>query len=60
MIGIYKYQNKINGHIYIGKSIDIKRRQSGHKFSAYNENANDYNSQFHQAIRKYGLDMFDF
>lgn len=44
MIGIYKYENKINGHCYIGKSIDIERRQYNHKSSAYNEKAKDYNS----------------
>lgn len=60
MIGIYKYQNKLNGKVYIGQSIDIERRQYNHKSSAYNEKANDYNSQFHQAIRKYGLENFDF
>ena len=61
MIGIYKYQNKQNGHIYIGKSVDIKRRQYAHKSSAYNEKTSDYNSQFHKAIRKYGgIDAFDF
>lgn len=60
MIGIYKYQNKINGHIYIGQSVDINQRQKNHKSSAYNEKANDYNSQFHQAIRKYGIENFDF
>lgn len=60
MIGIYKYQNKQNGHIYIGKSVDIQKRQYCHKSSAYNEKAIDYNSQFHQAIRKYGLDSFEF
>lgn len=60
MIGIYKYQNKINGHCYIGQSINIERRQYGHKSSAYNKNADDYNSQFHQAIRKYGLENFDY
>lgn len=47
MIGIYKYQNKINNHIYIGKSIDIEQRQYNHKYSIGHENANDYNSQFH-------------
>jgi group I intron endonuclease len=60
MIGIYKYQNKLNGKIYIGQSVDITRRQYNHKSSAFNEKANDYNSQFHQAIRKYGLENFDF
>lgn len=60
MIGIYKYENKINHKCYIGQSIDIERRQYGHKSAAYNEKASDYNSQFHQAIRKYGFDNFDF
>lgn len=60
MIGIYKYTNKINGHIYIGQSINIEERQYQHKHSAYYEKAKDYNSQFHQAIRKYGLENFDF
>lgn len=60
MIGIYKYTNKINGKSYIGQSINIERRQYSHKSAAYNVNANDYNSQFHQAIRKYGLENFDY
>lgn len=60
MIGIYKYQNKINGHVYIGQSIDITQRQYNHKSSAFNQKSCDYNSQFHQAIRKYGLENFDF
>lgn len=60
MIGIYKYQNKLNGHVYIGQSIDITQRQYNHKSSAFNQKAQDYNSQFHQAIRKYGLENFDF
>lgn len=60
MIGIYKYQNKINGKIYIGQSVNIQARQYGHKSSAFNPKANDYESQFHQAIRKYGWDNFDF
>lgn len=60
MIGIYKYQNKINGKVYIGQSINLEARKYGHKSSAFNEKANDYNSQFHQAIRKYGWDNFDY
>lgn len=60
MIGIYKYQNKINGKVYIGQSINLEARKYGHKSSAFNKKANDYNSQFHQAIRKYGWDNFDY
>lgn len=37
MIGIYKYTNKINGKNYIGQSINLERRQYGHKSVAYNK-----------------------
>ncbi len=60
MIGIYKYTNKINGHSYIGQSINLEQRKLAHQSAAFNENANDYNSQFHQAIRKYGLENFTY
>ena len=60
MIGIYKYENKINGHCYIGQSVDLERRHYGHKYAAFNEQASDYNSQFHQAVRKYGWENFDY
>lgn len=60
MIGIYKYTNKINGHHYIGQSINLEMRQYGHKSSAFNEKSSDYNSQFHQAVRKYGWDNFEY
>lgn len=26
IIGIYKYQNKLNGNIYIGQSVDINKK----------------------------------
>lgn len=60
MIGIYKYTNKINNKHYIGQSINLEMRKYAHKSSAFNEKANDYNSQFHQAIRKYGLENFEY
>lgn len=60
MIGIYKYTNNINNKVYIGQSINLERRKYSHKSSAYNEKANGYNSQFHQAIRKYGLENFSY
>lgn len=49
MIGIYKYTNNINGKVYIGQSINLEQRKYAHKSSAFNEKANDYDSQFHQA-----------
>lgn len=60
MIGIYKYQNKINNKVYIGQSINLEQKKLAHKSSAFNEKAVDYNSQLHQAIRKYGLENFDY
>jgi group I intron endonuclease len=54
MIGIYKYTNKTNGKIYIGRSIDIARRRWEHfnKPSPY--------SYFDQTLIKIGEDKFDF
>jgi len=59
MIGIYKYQNKINNHIYIGQSNNIERRLYAHKWSANSNKSKEYNSKLHQAIRKYGIENFD-
>jgi len=60
MIGVYKYTNRINGHSYIGQSIDIETRKKNHIYSSSCPTASDYNSQFHQAIRKYGINNFKF
>ena len=30
MIGIYKIENKVNGKVYIGQSIDIEKRWKEH------------------------------
>ena len=55
---IYKVTNKVNGKIYIGQTCDLKRRNYHHIYSSYNEKAGDYNTRFHQAIRKHGKDNF--
>lgn len=60
MIGIYKFTNKINGKVYIGQSVNLKQRYAGHKSASFNEKAADYNTQFHQAARKYGWENFDY
>lgn len=57
---IYCYENKINGHKYIGQTNNLKIRYSAHKSQSYNLNSKDYNCLFHQKIRQYGLDNFDF
>lgn len=51
--GIYKIENKINGKIYIGQSIEIERRWQKHLV------AND-DFVIHRALKKYGKENFDF
>ena len=60
MIGIYKFTNKINNKSYIGQSINIDARRKQHIASSYYPLSNTYNTAFHQAIRKYGVDNFNF
>lgn len=56
---IYKYENIINGHMYIGLTNNFKRRLSEHITSAYNPNYSDYDTRIHRAIRKYGIKNFN-
>lgn len=60
MVGIYKITNKINNKSYIGQSIDIERRWKQHTTEPFNDNADTYNTLFYRAIRKYGLENFQF
>jgi len=62
MIGIYKFQNKINSCIYIGQSLDIERRYKDHINRAKNnfKSNSEYDSPLHRAIRKYGIENFIF
>ena len=60
MIGIYKITNNINNKIYIGQSINIKRRWYDHKYKAFDESDISYNSALHSAMRKYGVENFSF
>lgn len=50
---IYKYTNKINGKVYIGQTIHEINRINNHKCSKNK----DY---FHNAIRKYGWNSFEY
>lgn len=57
--GIYKIENKINGKVYIGQSVDIERRWNEHKSrSLSKKHDKDYNMKIYKAIRKYGLNNF--
>lgn len=51
--GIYKFENLINGKIYIGQSIDIERRYREHK-------SMNKDSTFMDAVKKYGFENFKF
>lgn len=50
---VYKYTNKINGKVYIGQTIREHSRYCEHK------NAKG-DSTFHNAIKKYGFDNFEY
>lgn len=56
MVGfIYKYENRLNHKVYIGQTIDLIGRKSGHKYRATFEK-----TKFYNAVRKYGWDNFDY
>lgn len=55
MIGIYKIENKINGKVYIGQSVDILRRWREHRYSI-----SKADTPLYRAINKYGLENFTF
>lgn len=58
--GIYKITNKVNGKIYMGQSVNILDRWNHHKSCCNNEKCHEYNSPFYRALRKYGVDNFNF
>lgn len=60
MIGIYRIINKINKDSYIGQSTDIQYRWKAHKYKPFDKNCPEYNCVFYRAIRKYGLENFEF
>lgn len=60
MSAIYCYVNKLNKKKYVGQTNNIKRRYNEHKSDAYNSKSSSYNLPISNAIRKYGLENFDF
>lgn len=60
MIGIYKIENLINHHIYIGQSIDIEDRWKKEKQNAFCSTSKSYQYPLSRAFRKYGIDNFSF
>lgn len=60
--GIYKFENKINHHVYIGQSVNISQRYKDHlqRYKSNFASNNEYDSAIHCALRKYGLENFSF
>ena len=57
MIGIYKIENKVNGKVYIGQSIDIEKRWKSH--ISYLNKGIHRNKHLQSAWDKYGEGNFD-
>ena len=56
--GIYKIENKVNGKIYIGSSIEVHVRLMNHKYML---RANKHDNEYLQkSFNKYGEDNFIF
>lgn len=58
--GIYKIENKINGHCYIGQSINIIQRWKDHRKEAKDIYSDKKEYPLYKAIRKYGIENFSF
>lgn len=58
--GIYKITNLINNKCYIGQSINIEKRWTNEKCSAFNPKDESYNTALSRAFRKYGINNFSF
>ena len=57
--GIYKITNIKNNKVYVGSSINIKKRWSIHK-QRYNNSLNkEYSKELYEDMRKYGLENFE-
>lgn len=56
MTGIYKFTNKFDRKVYIGKALDIEKRRISH----FKPSALKKKCIFNNAIKKYGIDGFDF
>ena len=57
---IYKWTNKLNGKSYIGQTINEVERHSRHISVSFNPNVPGYNYHLHRAIRKYGIESFNY
>ena len=56
IVGIYKITNLIDGKIYIGQTVNYKKRKTSHLNSL--KNGNHHNEHLQRAFDKYGEDSF--
>lgn len=56
-MGIYCFTNVINNKKYIGQSTNLEERKKSHY---KNQNLSAYNTIFYRALRKYGIDNFEY
>jgi len=56
--GIYKYQNIIDGKLYIGSAVDFIDRWNVHKYALKNQK--HHSSRLQNAVNKYGIENFEF
>ena len=57
---IYLIKNKINNKIYIGQAVNYDRRIKEHQRRYTDETAKSQKSYLYRAMRKYGIENFDF
>lgn len=59
---IYQVTNLINNKCYIGKTYNLQKRKTKHKYNAYKEKDGKYCNEtyFYNAIRLYGFKNFQF
>lgn len=57
---VYMFTNKLNGKMYIGQTIHEDLRIKHHLYAASHPNTKNEGQPFVQALRKYGIDSFDY
>lgn len=57
---IYMARNNNTSKIYIGRTVDFKKRKREHLRRAFVPNSPEYNTYFHRSIRTHGVDSFCF
>lgn len=59
-IGIYKIENNINHHIYVGQSVNIEKRWKREIAASQLSADHSYDYPLQRAFRKYGVENFSF